>query len=102
MKKYLYSMIFALMAIAAVSFAGSITVQDNGPTTPTTDIRVFSADAISVLMIDEVAATASLSLTPSAAGILKLEFCQGDDALYLSYTDSAGANFVASISFTAQ
>ena len=102
MKKYLSTMVISLLAIAAISFASSITVQDNGPATPTTEIRVISADAISTLMVSEVAATESLSLTPSAAGILKLEYCQEDDALYLSYTDSAGDDFVASINFSAQ
>ena len=48
MKKYLSTMVFALIAIAIVSFGQSITVRDNASTTaPVDQVRVFGAGYVS-------------------------------------------------------
>ena len=117
----------ALLFIGVIGFAQSITVQDNGPATPTTSVRSFADSVLpttttvtvstdsatttediarinrnySVYMVKfaEVATTAAL-LEPTIPGILTFQFNTDNGKLYMRLMEADGTTWGAVATLT--
>lgn len=100
MKKVLVSSLIVFsMLMGALGFAQSISVVDNGPATPTTDIRVFGSGFQAVVGISEIASTSELAM-PTQVGVATFQFNTDDQKLYIRVLDSDGASWGGSVQLT--
>lgn len=95
MKKYLSTMVLALVAIAIVSFGQQITVRDNASTTaPVDEVRIFGDGYVSILGLTQIASPTALSDSiPTTANTLAVQVRTTDDAsatIRLSVMTSSG------------
>lgn len=101
MKKVLIgSLVVFSLLMGALGFAQSISIVDNGPATPTTDIRVFSSGLQSMVGVSEVASTSTL-VSPTIKGVATFQFNTDDGKLYIRVLDSEGTAWGGSITLTA-
>lgn len=117
---------FSLM-MGAIGFAQSITVVDNGPATPTTDVRSFgdaliptasdivvSVDSatstedvtrsfnnlpVSAVRFKEIASTTSLVM-PQVPGVLSFQYNSNDNKLYIRLIENDGSRWGGSITLS--
>jgi len=117
---------FSLM-MGAIGFAQSITVVDNGPATPTTEVRSFgdviiptksdivvSVDSatsteditrsfvnlpVSAVRFHEIASTSALVM-PQVPGVLNFQYNSDDNKLYIRLIENDGSRWGGSITLT--
>jgi len=117
---------FSLM-MGAIGFAQSITVVDNGPATPTTEVRSFgdviiptksdivvSVDSatsteditrsfvnlpVSAVWFREIASTSALVM-PQVPGVLNFQYNSDDNKLYIRLIENDGSRWGGSITLT--
>jgi len=100
MKKVLIgSLVVFSVLMAALGFAQSISVVDNGPATPTTEVRPFGSGFQAVVGISEVASTSEL-VSPTVEGVATFQFNTDDGKLYIRVLDSAGDIWSGSVTLT--
>jgi len=100
MKKVLIAslVVFSVM-MAALGFAQSISVVDNGPASPTTEVRVFGSGFQSIVGVSEVASTSEL-VEPTVSGVATFQFNTNDGKLYIRVLDSEGTSWGGSVTLT--
>lgn len=121
MKKILIASLFVFSALMGiVGFAQSITITDNGPATPTTEVRSFATPTlpskstlkistdlatttddvsfyadnmpISAVRFAEIATTAAL-LEPVIPGVVTFQFNTDDNKLYIRLMEADGTTW---------
>jgi len=82
----------ALLFVGVLGFAQSITIQDNGPATPTTSVRVFGTGYTATVGYREVATTSAL-IEPTLSEAILFQFNTDDKKLYIRLLDSKGNTY---------
>ena len=93
MKQYVTALVFALLAVAIVSFGQSIIVRDNASTTsPVDQTRVFGTGYTATVAYREVATTSAL-VEPTVSEAILFQFNTDDNKLYIRLLDSDGTTW---------
>jgi hypothetical protein len=93
MKQYVTALVFALLAVAIVSFGQQIIVRDNASTTaPVDQTRVFGSGYTSTVAYREVATTSAL-IEPTLSEAILFQFNTDDKKLYIRLLDSNGDTY---------
>jgi hypothetical protein len=93
MKQYVTALVFALLAVAIVSFGQSIIVRDNASTTaPVDQTRVFGSGYTATVAYREVATTSAL-IEPTLSEAILFQFNTDDKKLYIRLLDSNGDTY---------
>jgi len=93
MKQYVTALVFALLAVAIVSFGQQIIVRDNASTTATVDqTRVFGSGYTATVAYREVATTSAL-IEPTLSEAILFQFNTDNKKLYIRLLDSNGDTY---------
>jgi hypothetical protein len=93
MKQYVTALVFALLAVAIVSFGQQIIVRDNASTTaPVDQARVFGSGYTATVAYREVATTSAL-VEPTLSEAILFQFNTDNKKLYIRLLDSNGDTY---------
>lgn len=93
MKQYVTALVFALLAVAIVSFGQQIIVRDNASTTsPVDQTRVFGSGYTATVAYREVASDSEL-IEPDVVGAILFQYNIDNNKLYIRLKNSDDATY---------